>query len=123
MQAVQAILSSGTGSLFSQQMLNNSVNAVASASDFMAVPGDAFSEQVADYTGKSANDSKVPLGLSVGVSIAGAAILATSATLAFYILRHKRQNKQQKVYMHAPYIYTFPTAIPFVLCKEVVIAR
>ena len=122
MQAVQAILSSGTGSLFSQQMLNNSVNAVASASDFMAVPGDAFSEQVADYTGNS-NDSKVPLGLSVGVSIAGAAILATSATFAFYILRHKRQNKQQKVYMHAPYIYTFPTAIPFVLCKEVVIAR
>lgn len=98
--AVQAILSSGTGSLFSQQMLNNSVNAVASASDFMAVPGDAFSEQVADYTGNS-NDSKVPLGLSVGVSIAGAAILATSATFAFYILRHKRQNKQQKAKLAA----------------------
>ncbi len=97
MQALQEVLASGVDSLFAQQMLNYSVTAVASASSIELFPGDSFSEQVADYTGKLSDQDKVPVGLSVGLSVAGAAILAVTATLAVYIMRHRRQNRQQKV--------------------------
>lgn len=103
MQAVQAVLQNGTESLFTQQMLNpdvlnSSVGAVAYASDFEPFPGDSFAEQVADYTASATDTgSKVPLGVVVGVSVAGAAILAVTATLTFYIMRQKKQNKQYQV--------------------------
>ena len=103
MQAVQAVLQNGTESLFTQMLLNpdvlnSSVGAVAYASDFEPFPGDSFAEQVADYTATAADTgSKVPLGVVVGVSVAGAAILAVTATLTFYILRQKKQNKQYQV--------------------------
>lgn len=106
MQAVQAVLADGTASIFSQQMLNpdvlnSSVNAVAYASNFQPFAGDSFAEQVADYVDEKADTDKVPLGVTVGVSVVGAAILAATAALAFHVLRHKRQNRQQKVSKHS----------------------
>ncbi|DBA72728.1 TPA: hypothetical protein ACH3X2_010124 [Trebouxia sp. C0005] len=104
--AVQAVLADGTASIFSQQMLNpdvlnSSVNAVAYASNFQPFAGDSFAEQVADYVDEKADTDKVPLGVTVGVSVVGAAILAATAALAFHVLRHKRQNRQQKAKLAA----------------------
>ena len=110
LQAVQAVLADGTDSMFSQQMLNpavlnSSVDAVAYASNFQPFAGDSFAEQVADYVDANTDTDKVPLGVSVGVSLVGAAILAATAALAFHVLRHKRQNRQQKVSKHAQFSY------------------
>ena len=106
LQAVQAVLADGPDSMFSQQMLNpailnSSVDAVAYASNFQPFAGDSFAEQVAEYVIAKTDTDKVPLGVSVGVSVVGAAILAVTAALAFHVLRHKRQNRQQKVITHA----------------------
>jgi len=110
LQAVQAVLADGTDSMFSQQMLNpavlnSSVDAVAYASNFQPFAGDSFAEQVADYVDANTDTDKVPLGVSVGVSLVGAAILAATAALAFHALRHKRQNRQQKVSKLAQFSY------------------
>ncbi len=109
-QAVQAVLADGPDSMFSQQMLNpavlnSSADAVAYASNFQPFAGDSFAEQIADYVDAKTDTDKVPLGVSVGVSVVGAAILAATAALAFHVLRHKRQNRQQKVSKHAQFSY------------------
>ena len=106
LQAVQAVLADGPDSMFTQQMLNptilnSSVDAVAYASNFQPFAGDSFAEQVADYVVAKTDTDKVPLGVSVAVSLVGAAILAVTAALAFHVLRHKQQNRQQKVIEHA----------------------
>lgn len=112
LQAVQAVLADGPDSMFTQQMLNptilnSSVDAIAYASNFQPFAGDSFAEQVADYVVAKTGTDKVPLGVSVGVSVVGAAILAVTAALAFHVLRHKRQNRQQKVTKHAHSSYLF----------------
>ncbi|DBB13762.1 TPA: hypothetical protein ACH3X3_000769 [Trebouxia sp. C0006] len=104
--AVQAVLADGPDSMFTQQMLNptilnSSVDAVAYASNFQPFAGDSFAEQVADYVVAKTDTDKVPLGVSVAVSLVGAAILAVTAALAFHVLRHKRQNRQQKAKLAA----------------------
>ena len=98
MQALQTVLGNDSGSLFSEQMLSNGVDAIGSAFRLVPYPGDSFYDQVEDFTElpKEA-DRKVPLGVSVGVAVVGAAILAASAMLTIFILRHRRQHKQQKV--------------------------
>ena len=103
-------MADGSDSMFSQQMLNpavlnSSVDAVAYASNFQPFAGDSFAEQVADFVVAKTDTDKVPLGVSVGVSVVGAAILAATAALAFHVLRHKRQNRQQKVSKHAHSLY------------------
>ena len=101
MQALNAVLSNGTDSLFSQQMANRSVAATASPSDLQPFPGDSFSDQVFAYDGASSTHlDKLPVALPVGVALGGALVLAATATLGFYIYRQRRQNKLQKVCMH-----------------------
>ncbi|DBB04573.1 TPA: hypothetical protein ACH3X1_012652 [Trebouxia sp. C0004] len=114
--AVQALLADGPDSMFSQQMLNpavlnSSVEAVAYASNFQPFAGDSFAEQVADYVDAKADTDKVPLGVSVGVSVVGAAILAATAALAFHVWRHKRQNRQQNAKL-ATVLLTSPDLQP-----------
>ena len=98
MQALTAVLSNGTDSVFSQQMANRSVDATASASDLQRFPGHSFSDQVFGYDSASSTHlDKVPVALPVGVAIGGALVLAATATLGFYIYRQRKQNKLQKV--------------------------
>ena len=98
MQALQAVLGTDSGSLFSEQMLNNGVDAIGSASGLVPYPGDSFYDQVEDFVElPKETDRKVPLGVSIGVAVVGAAVLAASAMLTIFILRHRRQHKQQKV--------------------------
>ena len=99
LQALESVLGNGTSSLFSQHMLNSSVVATASAKNLVPFPGDSFSEQIGNHTGPhtDAQHHKVPLGLSVGVPVAGAAVLAAAAILGIYILRHRRPTRQKTV--------------------------
>ena len=97
-QALQAVLGSDSGSLFSEKMLNNSVDAFGSAYDIVPYPGDSFSDQVQDYVATAREtERKVPLGVSVGVAVAGAAILAAAAMLTLITVHHRRQSNRQKV--------------------------
>ena len=74
------------------------MDAIGSVYDIVPYPGDSFSDQVQDYVATSKDtDKKVPLGISIGVAVAGVAILAAAAMLTLITLHHRRQNNQQKV--------------------------
>ena len=97
MQALQEITSNGTRSLFTQLMVNRSVDAVAAAADLRPFPGDSFSDQVLGYTAASSTKAKPPVGLHAGLATGGVFLLAVTATLGVYIHRQRKQNRQQQV--------------------------
>ena len=78
-------------------MANESVDAVAIASDIRPFPGDSFSDQVLGYTAMSSPHSKPPIGLPVGSAIGGAFLLAVTAILSVYTHRQRKQNRLHKV--------------------------
>ena len=97
LQALGAVLSNGTDSLFSQQLANSNVSATATAANLQPLVGDSFSEQVLGYIAAATHLDKVPIGLPVGLAIGGALVLAATATLTVYIYRQRKQNKLQQV--------------------------
>ena len=87
-------------SLFTQAMLNRSINATATAGGFVRFPGDSFSEQVADYveTPQPSSGKKVPIGWPIGVSMGVLGILAAAGLLGFFWLHQRRKIRQQQVH-------------------------
>ena len=100
MQALEDTLGNGTGlSVHSANGQQKRTTAIASYADLRVFPGDSFlHDHALGYTGPAATHvDRVPVGLPVGVAVGGSAVLAVTATLAFYIFRQRKHNKEQRV--------------------------
>lgn len=85
--------------MFTQAMLNVSINATAIPGSIAHFLGDSFTEQVANFVPPTnqQRDKEVPVGWPIGVSVGSLLVVGAAVWLGFYVFHQRRRNMLQQV--------------------------